>query len=916
MKKRLLSILLIIMLIIPMNNIEGNALAIMDLDNSISTKTIIDDYTRYAATSSDSPEITYLEKRELPLAIDNKFSRKNKTVSNKDIVKNNDEYKLIFDAYTLEEKLKSKDIVIVVDQTSNMLETIKNIYLEDMKAVGVRYFALHKGNESMVIFDQNIKKWCIMVPTLIDGNMGFVYIPIIPKKHENDEGGIQVYYKPNSLDKVKAEILEFIEELRIDSEINGVQHRVAIIGFGFDSNITMYTVNDGVGVQYRLSTDDDLIASLVDCNDDIIERALDNINIDDGKNKILNFQVITLAVFRIIIEFNLLVDDNDREGMFILISNSIPLNEDNEIDTENASWAVKIAQDIKNENVEVYSISVFPNLNEHQDNFDLFMELISSNYKKAEDMEEHGDKNEYKTDYYKQIADNLQIKLVFNEILEDIGIYDIEEPPTFIKEILSNQFNLSDSENAVRVFIENCIGIETSESGQIIYNFGERQKYQQVDIVIKGREIEISGFDFLENVVGIEGDTIFGSRIIVEIDIEIDKENCFGGNSVFVNDIDSGLYRENDAGVRMLVVQSDMLAVNIDIDYSVLDVDKYIYISDSVSIYEIINKSSPYISEINGENNKYIDIKYTLYSMEEEKLADFIITNGSISVSEEELGAFYKITEDHMEFVLKCQIIPVKPLDENREAVKILNEEIESEEVYKSVNIYVAKPKLENLDIKCYLGETKNLLDGISENIIWEYRSDNDKKLPIGIELDTLNIPTLIYKFEIAEGKGIIEGTIFTPKSGGVTYVNILVSVNIGEDEDWDISDETIFVGSNSSGYFINVETCSLILINNTKLNNLKSGKSFVVNIEGNNGLTYRIIVEAKEERIITGLPIGDYVIKEEQGWNWRYILSDESSVGKITLEAEEGLDRKNVYLIGDQNNRSWLAMDKVVTLK
>jgi|GEM_PF-3299779 len=917
MKQRLLSILLIIILIIPMNNIEVNALSMLDLDNSSSIKTTIDDYMSDVATYSNAFENIYLEKREFPSKINNTFSRKNRTVSNKDIIKDNDEYKLILEAYILEEKPKSKDIIIMVDQTSSMAEmTIENIYIDDMNTEGIRYYALYRDKEEMVIFNETENSWCLMMLEIIEGNMNIIYIPIIPKMHENDEEGIQVYYKLSRLDKLKKEIARFIYELRIDSEINGMKHRISIVGFTYNNKVTIYTVNDGVGLSHIAATDEDLSDSLVDCDDDIIESALDNIEIDYEQNGTVNFEVMMVLAFKIISKFNLLANDNDRQGMCVFTSNSIPLNIDDEFDNINASWTIKIAQDIKIENIELYSISLLQNVNEHQDNFDLFMELVSSNYQNAESMEEHGDRNEYKSNYYKQVSNVSHVGNIFEEILEDIGVFDIEEPPTIIKDILSSQFKLSADENAVKVFIENCIGSETSNSGEVSYEFGEKQEYLLVDIFIDGKVIEISGFDFIENVVGTDGDTIFGSKIIVEIDIEVDIENCFGGNSIFVNDIASGLYRENDAGIRKLVVQSDIIAVNVDINYSILDVYKYIYISDSVDIYELIKESSPYLYNINGENNKYIDIKYTLYSMDEEVLEEFVIDNGSVLVSEENLGVFDRITDDYMEFILKCQIIPVKPLDENREAVKILNEEIENKEVYKSVNIYVAKPKLENVDIKCYLGETKNLLENISENVIWEYRGDNNNKPPIGLELESLNMPNLIYEFEIVEGKGIIEGVIFIPKAGGETYINVSVSVDMGNDKYWDISEETLFAGSNDSGYFINVETCSLILINNTELNNLKSGKSFVISIEGSNGLQYRIIVEAKDERVITGLPVGSYVIKEEQGWNWRYILSDEANIGTITLEAEEGLDKKNIYLIGDQKNNSWLAMDKVITLK
>jgi hypothetical protein len=914
MKQRLLSILLSIILIVPINNLEGKALFGSESDNSSSLGNISTNDIDYTATPSDSLKNSYIEKRAAVLEIDNVFNRKTRIINNKDIIKNGDEYNLILDAYILEEKIVNKkpmDIVIVIDQSISMVEKIREkIYISNMKADIENYVAIYQDEYMPVIFDEIMNMWCIEIAKAD-------FVPITPKEHENDETGYQVYYETDKLTETKKETLRFINKLRDDNEINGMNHRIVIMGTGSTQGIMVHTLNNGVGVKFNSLEIYDIKAALVDCSDSIIEKALDNIN----ENKDLNESTMparTILTALKIFDNNILLAE-DRENMFIFMHDSPPLNEaETEFDHVTANWAIESAATIKSRhNAAFYSIEILSELNEYQKDFDLFMELISSNYKNAESMTNHGNRNEDKTDYYKSVNSILGIGEAFEGMLEDIGVFEeAEEPPRLIKEILSNQFKLSDSENAVRVFIENCTGIETSEFGEITYNFGERQEYLQANIKISGKEVEITGFDFIENMVGIRMDTTFGSRVVVEMDIEVDSENCFGGNNIFVNNIGSGLYSVDDLGLIMLTSQSDLLAVNVDIDYDVLDVNKHIYISESVDIYELIKESSPYIYNINGNNNKYIDIIYTLYSIEEEKLADFIITNGSVLINELELGSFKRITENYMEFVLECQIILVKPSNEHREPIKVLNDEVENQELSKNINIYVAKPNIIYSDIKCYLGATKNLLEGISENVTWEYRGNNEKEMPSGLELDTLNMPTLIYEFEISEGKGAIDGNIFVPEEGGVTYINILTSINIGENEYWDISEETVFTGNGENGYFIEVETCSLILINNTELNNLKSGKTFIVNIKGANGLEYRVVVEAQNEKAIIGLPIGDYTIKEEKNWNWRYILSDKANLGTITLKAEEGLNNKEIYLTGERNGKSWLAMDKILTLR
>jgi len=912
MKRRLLSILLSIMLIVPVNNLEGKALIGLESDNVSSIGNISMNNIDYTATPSNASENNYVEKRAMLSAIDNIMSRKSRVVNNKDIIKNGDEYKLILDAYILEEKIVSKkpiDLVIAIDQSTSMIEKIREkVYMSDMNVNIGNYVAIYQEEYMPVIFDDTMERWCIET-----ANTNF--IPVIPKTHENDETGYQIYYESDKLTETKKETLRFINKLREDSEISGMNHRIAIMGIGTSQEITVYTVNNGIGVKFNTMSDSDEKKALVDCSDSIIEKAFDNIN----ENGIREIEMPSRAIFAAlrIFDNNILLGE-DRENMFIFMYDSVPLNvSDKKFDYITSDWGIEGANNMKSKhNAAFYSIKILSELNEYQEDFDLFMELISSNYKNAENMTKHGDRNEYKTDYYKSVNSILGMGEVFDGMLDDIGVFDEELSPELIKEILSDQFKLSDSEEAIKVFVENCIGMKTLESGEIVYNFGERQEYSQVNIKVSGKEVEITGFDFLENIVGIRMDTAFGSRVVVEIDIEVDSENCFGGNGIFINNIGSGLYSADDLGSRVLISRSDLLAVNVDVDYSVLDVSKHIYISESVDIYELIKESSPYIYDINGNNNKYMDIVYTLYSIEEEKLADLIITNGSILVNEAELGSFKRITDDYMEFILNCQVVLIKPLNEKREPIKVLNDEVESKEFSKDINIYVAKPNVVYSDIKCYLGGTKNLLEGISENVIWEYQGDNEKEMPIGLELDISNMPVLIYEFEISEGNGAIEGNIFIPEAGGVTYINILISIYIGENEYWDISEETIFTGNSDRGYFIEIETCSLILINNTELNNLKSGKSFIVNIKGANGLEYKVVVENQSERVITGLPIGDYTIKEAKDWNWRYMLSDKVNIGTITLKAEEGLNNKEIYLTGKLNSKSWLAIDKILTLR
>lgn len=342
-------------------------------------------------------------------------------------------------------------------------------------------------------------------------------------------------------------------------------------------------------------------------------------------------------------------ETGDRKKVVIVFTDGKPTGNGSSWSDSVANSAVSSAKSLKDNNTTVYSVGIFKNADgriiknwqgnptpKATDDTNQFMHLLSSNYPKAEgtDWWEHGSMADLKPvenpnedtgdycSYFLSANDSEGLNNVFQSISEEIGGADISlNSTTVLNDVLSDYFKLPEgiTEEDIKIYTAECISVEENR-----YIFDDSfVEYSGADVEIDDKTINVSGFDYSVNYVGLRNGQAGGKKLIVQIPIQLDNDATFGGNNIPTNQPTSGLYDET--GVTCYG-NFEKPVVNVPVDYQFTVKDQTIHLTTAADLTQIPDYANGYTP--NGINNKFVTIEYTLSDSSGDKVGTFSIPAG------------------------------------------------------------------------------------------------------------------------------------------------------------------------------------------------------------------------------------------------------------------------------------------------
>ena len=126
-----------------------------------------------------------------------------------------------------------------------------------------------------------------------------------------------------------------------------------------------------------------------------------------------------------------------------------------------------------------------------------------------------------------------------------------------------------------------------------------------------------------------------------------------------------------------------------------------------------------------------------------------------------------------------------------------------------------------------------------------------------------------------------IKSTDVTGESTDVTVNTTFLHTACVPDCGWK---ETTLDGS--PAFLLHVKTATLKITKEGADGNKNEG--FIFEVKGPNNLTFRVSVKDNGTVTITGLPLGEYTVTEDEGWSWRYTATG-SAQAELTEAKPDG---------------------------
>lgn len=474
----------------------------------------------------------------------------------------------------------------------------------------------------------------------------------------------------NRMDALRYAAQNFVDSLRQDAKTSGVNHRVAVVGFGVGSyyandyhkyqNTEILTLNNGNGIEYGNLTTLNYQNALVDCNNEIVDAALNNLESDGATMTNLG-----LEMAKKILAQNPVKEGEERKQVVILFTDGAP-SEWSEYSTEVQNSAINEAKSLKDAGVTLYTIGVFDNANgtvnnqqgspspaswhsrtapptynvdqlvSNQSNagyVNKFLHILSSNYPNATSMGANKnsisqsleliDKNNpnlgYES-YYLSAGNAEALNSVFESIREAIGGATASLGVTdVLQDVMSEYVTLPTDVEKSDITVYTVDALAESDAGIVQWSTDPKPLNEaQIEVDAQSGIVHVSGFDYSENYVGTRSDGSYsGKKLIVKIPFVTDMVT-YGGNNIPTNANTSGIY--NSVG-DTCYGNFEIPMVNVPVDYEIGAQSQTIYITNKADLTQLLvypdKEKDDEFYKPDGVKNQFVDITYTLQQGEE-----------------------------------------------------------------------------------------------------------------------------------------------------------------------------------------------------------------------------------------------------------------------------------------------------------
>lgn len=811
-------------------------------------------------------------------------------VINKTATANDDgTYNIKLEAYTTgsvstTESTKPTDIVLVLDQSGSMDETMKSY----------TYTAAYPGNSHSGSYyvkyrDSYVRvSWCSDCRAWTDGctdgwfwhNPGTEYTP---KTSASDtaSGHVQFYSRGSAtevkrLTALKKAVTSFAEDvakkakgpdgiLGTDDDVN---HRIAVVGFASGRYYQGRNYNYGntevfVGAnQYKYGNDaksvygkafQDMSTATGKTN---IAASIDALSADGGTLTNLGMEMAN-GIFNANT-----VTDNSRNRIVVVFTDGEPGWSG--YDSDVATAAINQANTTKNTyNATVYTVGIFGNAdatsagnqngtNAEKSNW--FMQKLSSNNGTPQD-----------PSYYLSASDSDTLSTIFQKISNQISESKIDlGSQTVIKDTVTKYFDMPTDASKVSVKSYDCTGVVSgkptwSETGTVINN--------AVTLDPTDNSVNVTGFDFNANYVTEKGrdandpkqaGDFHGRKLVIEFTVTA-KDGFVGGNSVPTNGSDSGVYDKDGKEVATF----DVPQVNVPIKPELTVNDKVIYEGGSADVSGLYNAA-----DTSSWKYDFVNVSYE-------------VKNGNTAVSGSVSPA------DCTGYTVKATF---SPKYDGKNADGKINDDVT---VDGTATVHVLKPTVtvSATDVWRYYGEDYNTPEGstVTGSVTWadEHSHDVSGITVIGSAPYTEN--DLAYSYD--HGKFVVRDTDTT----------IAVVAKVGG------------VEKASTTYVVHPKFCTLT-INKDVAKLYGANDSFIFNVVGEGNIKYeaKVVINGAGSATLTGLPVGSYTVTEDIGWSWRYTC-DSSTKSTVLSSAK---DNDSVTITNKLDDNKYLGDETYVINK
>lgn len=441
------------------------------------------------------------------------------------------------------EQTRPADVVLVIDQSGSMIRPIvdkekltrTDLATDQAKENGTHglyYLAYGSSTVNYLVFkdgewyryETNRSKtsgWDDCIPNM-DVIRNNLVLMDDAKWTEFEQYGIWQTRYGATYDALKA----FINTLKDE----GIDHRVAFVGFGSASDGITNLIVDGVKTKYNSLTNDicaDAFRSILTDTDSLMS-SLEAIHCN---SKYTNAGA-GLSIARKIYDNN--SADSSRDRMVILFSDGADAKG---TDPYGNSYALKNTYGAKIYSIKAASATA------------TFLDHMSSNYPEATSASAVGTK--YSDKYFLTTGNADDLIAVFSSLVSEVLSSGTKlNTYTVIRDTMSEYFELPAGINASNV--KEYIKVYTADymaDGTFSNNLVDITNDDNIIITLKthnGKDVvEVTGFDFADNYIAITNGTARGKKLIIKIPIVTNGQNITG-SELTTNDPDnSGIYNDD-----------------------------------------------------------------------------------------------------------------------------------------------------------------------------------------------------------------------------------------------------------------------------------------------------------------------------------------------------------------------------------
>lgn len=662
-----------------------------------------------------------------------------------------------------------------------------------------------------------------------------------------------------------------------------VNHRIAVVGFGSGKNYNYENTelfNGSNQIQYDKLKNNDYTSAFQDLNTATgvsnIKASISSLTASGATRADLGMDMAEK-----ILEKNPVTDGKKRNRVVIMFTDGSPTSFDG-FKVSVANDAISKSDSIKTtQGATVYSVGIFAgadatsagtkpsgNLSEGSQSLpaacNWFMQNLSSNNGTPQS-----------PSYYLSASNSAALNDIFQQIssqIESGGASVKLDSSTVVKDIVSDYFQLPEGTQADDITLKTA-DFDGYESDNKTAKWKNESPATGVTAAIEENTVQVSGFDFAENYVGIDKnngtETVRGKKLIIEFNVKA-RDGFLGGNAVPTNGKDSGIYTTKD-GEETVVENFEQPTVDVPIKKIIAAAsDKNVYLLGSVSQDEL--KAG--ISAKTTDDKVTFDLSKPNYGLEEWQTA-YVDINHTLKNGKDAIGVngLKNLTSD-TDYTFTMTISPKN------------NGTFSGNTDSATGNINVFKPELTYKDSTVYYGDTAptSYNDNKVGGTVWKH--GNKASTDDGVTM-TGSEPGLNISYSPAIGsepyyKG---GKISTKQD-----IPVKATVKIGND---DVTNQVTFKHTDcdpecgfdpkEEQFLIHVKTCSLTI---TKKGG-EPDEPYVMNIYKDGELYTAMTIVGNASEMVYELPVGNYTVQEDTDWAWRYKEKAPTISGSVGLSKD-----------------------------